>query len=72
MSAWRGTRPLRLAWATAWNDDANRLLAPLLRIAALLVVAMPAPPFQPLIPVAPAAGLTRQAVDQALAWAKQT
>jgi hypothetical protein len=98
-----------IAWATAWNDDANRLLAPLLGIAALPVVPMPSPPFQPwdkippiaefagdrpaawiddlhpaeawtwstrrqertlLIPVAPATGLTRQAVDQALRWAR--
>jgi hypothetical protein len=97
-----------VAWATAWNDDANRLLAPLLGIAALPVVSMPSAPFQPrdkvgpvarfagqrsavwiddlhpeeawawsasrreptlLIPVEPAIGLTRQAVDQALQWA---
>jgi hypothetical protein len=32
-----------VAWATAWNDDANRLLAPLLGITALPVVAMPPP-----------------------------
>lgn len=96
-----------VAWATAWNEDANRLLAPLLGIAALPVAAMPAPPFRPrdkvpavarfagerpvvwiddlhppeawdwsaergqptlLIPVVPAVGLTRAAVDQALAW----
>ena len=100
-----------VAWATAWNDDANRLLAPLLGIAALPVVTMPPPPFQPrdkvppiarfagqrpvvwiddlhpaeartwstgrheptlLIPVAPATGLTRQAVDQALTWVRRT
>ena len=100
-----------VAWATAWNDDANRLLAPLLGITALPVVTMPPPPFQPrdkvppiarfagqrpavwiddlhpeqawtwsasrreptlLIPVAPAVGLTRQAVDQALTWARRT
>jgi hypothetical protein len=30
-----------VAWASAWNDDANRLLAPLLGIAALPVVTMP-------------------------------
>lgn len=99
-----------VAWATAWNDDANRLLAPLLGIAVLPVVTMPSAPFQPrdkvspvarfaaqrpavwiddlhpaeawawstrrreptlLIPVAPATGLTRQAVDQALIWARQ-
>jgi hypothetical protein len=99
-----------VAWATAWNDKANRLLAPILGIAALPVVTMPSPPFQPcdklppivrfaehrpavwlddlhpaeawtwaaarpeptlLIPVAPAVGLTREAVEQALAWARQ-
>ncbi len=104
-------RVFDVAWATAWNDDANRLLAPLLGIAALPVVTMPSPPFQPrdkvppiarfagqrpavwiddlhpaeawtwsagrpeptlLIRVAPAIGLTRQAVDQALTWARQT
>jgi hypothetical protein len=101
---------LDVAWATAWNEDANRLLARLLGIAPLPVVTMPPPPFQPrdkippvtrfagqrpavwiddlhpaearewaagrpeptlLIPVAPAVGLTRQAVDQVLTWAKQ-
>ena len=36
-----------VAWATAWNDDANRLLAPLLRIAALPVVTMPSPRSSP-------------------------
>jgi hypothetical protein len=36
-----------IAWATAWNDDANRLLAPLLRIAALPVVTMPSPRSSP-------------------------
>jgi hypothetical protein len=100
-----------VAWATAWNDDANRLLAPLLGIDALPVVAMPSPPFQPrdkvppiarfaeqrpaawiddlhpeeaqiwsatrreptlLVPVVPAVGLTRQAIDHALTWARQT
>jgi hypothetical protein len=44
-----------VAWATAWNDDANRLLAPLLGIAALPVVAMPSAPFQPRDKVAPVA-----------------
>jgi hypothetical protein len=100
-----------VAWATGWNDDANHVLAPLLGIAALPVVTMPLPPFQPhekvppiarfagerpavwiddlhpaqawtwsadrpqptlLIPVAPAVGLTRRVVDQALTWARQT
>jgi hypothetical protein len=34
---------LDVAWATAWNEDANRLLAPLLGIAPLPVVTMPRP-----------------------------
>lgn len=34
-------------WATSWNEDANRLLAPLLGIAPLPVLAMPPAPFQP-------------------------
>jgi hypothetical protein len=34
-----------VAWATAWNDNASRLLAPLLGIAAIPVVTMPSPPF---------------------------
>jgi HAD domain in Swiss Army Knife RNA repair proteins len=38
---------LDIAWATSWNDEANRLLAPLLHIAALPVVTMPPPPFDP-------------------------
>jgi hypothetical protein len=36
-----------LAWATGWNDEANSLLAPLLEIAQLPVVTMPAIPFEP-------------------------
>jgi hypothetical protein len=38
---------LDIAWATAWNEEANELLAPLLGIAPLPVVTMPAPPFDP-------------------------
>jgi hypothetical protein len=37
-------RVFDVAWATAWNDDANRLLAPLLGIAPIPVVIMPPPP----------------------------
>jgi HAD domain in Swiss Army Knife RNA repair proteins len=98
-----------VVWATSWNDEANRLLAPLLRIGVLPVVTMPQIPFQPrdkvhaiahfvgqrpavwiddlhapeawtwsttrqqptlLIPITPATGLTREAVDQALTGAK--
>lgn len=36
-----------VTWATAWNDDANRLLAPLLGIAPLAVLTMPPAPFHP-------------------------
>jgi hypothetical protein len=36
-----------LAWATGWNDEANRLLSPLLGIEALPVVPTPPPPFPP-------------------------
>ena len=49
-----------IAWATAWNDDANRLLAPLLGIAALPVVTMPSPPFQPRDKVPPIAQFVRR------------
>src|SRR2546423_14026266 len=38
---------LDIAWASSWNDDANRLLAPLLHIAPLPVVTMPPSPFDP-------------------------
>ena len=34
-------------WASGWNDEANDLLAPLLGIAPLPVLAMPATPFRP-------------------------
>lgn len=36
-----------VTWATAWNHDANRLLAPLLGITPLPVLAMPSIPFHP-------------------------
>ena len=49
-----------VAWATAWNDDANRLLAPLLGITALPVVTMPPPPFQPRDKVPPIARFAEQ------------
>jgi len=100
---------LDIAWATGWNDEANQLLAPLLQIASLPVVTMPATPFDPgdkvpriaayarqrpaawiddlhtpeahrwattrtsptlLITADPAIGLTRDAIDQAIAWAE--
>jgi hypothetical protein len=40
-------RVFEVTWATAWNDDANRLLAPLLGIAPLAVLTMPPAPFEP-------------------------
>ncbi len=36
-----------IAWATGWNHDANRFLAPLLNICALPVLTMPPAPFHP-------------------------
>ncbi|WP_218004563.1 hypothetical protein [Microtetraspora niveoalba] len=36
-----------VAWATGWNEEANRLLAPVLGIPPLPVVAMPRSPFHP-------------------------
>lgn len=36
---------LDVAWASSWNEEANTLLAPLLRLSPLPVVTMPAPPF---------------------------
>jgi len=38
---------LDIAWASSWNDDANRLLAPRLHIVPLPVVTMPPAPFDP-------------------------
>lgn len=47
--AWIGelTRTCDVTWATSWNQDANRLLCPLLGIGALPVLSMPAVPFRP-------------------------
>ena len=36
-----------IIWATSWNENANRLLAPLLHIDPLPVLAMPRSSFQP-------------------------
>ena len=36
-----------LTWATAWGTEANRLLAPLLRLPELPVIEFPAAPFEP-------------------------
>jgi hypothetical protein len=103
------SRVFEVTWATGWNEEANRILAPLLGLSALPVLTMAPAPFQPgakvpliaafsrrrpvawiddvhtteahawsssrraptlLISVAPAIGLTRPSVDQALTWAK--
>ena len=96
-----------LTWVTAWQEEANRRLAPLLNLPALPVIPLPPLPFPPgaklpavidhagdrplawlddvvtapmrtwaatrtaptlLIEVNPAVGLTREVVDQCLAW----
>jgi hypothetical protein len=54
-----------LVWASSWNDQANTLLAPLLGIAPLPVVPMPAPPFDPDDKVAL---VSRHAGDRPAAW----
>ena len=72
-----------LVWATAWGEEANRRLAPLLGLDPLPVIPMPAPPFPPaahtwavtravptlLIDIDPSTGFTREIVDRLLAWA---
>jgi HAD domain in Swiss Army Knife RNA repair proteins len=55
----------QLVWASAWGDEANRLLAPLLRLPQLPVIRFPPVPFDPsgkLPAVATFAG------NQPLAW----
>jgi hypothetical protein len=56
---------LDIAWATAWNEEANRLLAPLLNIAPLPVVTMPSAPFQPDDKIPPIAAYAGQ---RPVAW----
>lgn len=67
-----------VVWATGWNDEANDRLAPLLGIAPLPVLTMPAGPFRPadkLPRIAafahgrPAAWLDDQHVPEARDWA---
>jgi len=55
----------RIVWATAWGDEANRLLAPLLQIPDLPVVAFPPVPFHPRDKL-PA--IISYAGDRPLAW----
>lgn len=68
-----------IIWATFWNQDANRLLAPLLRIDPLPVLAMPSGPAPsgvkvPLIASRagdrPAAWIDDTHPGQALAWSR--
>ena len=54
-----------LAWATAWGDGANRLLAPLLRIPELPVIGFPPVPFRPRDKVPAIAGFAGR---RPLAW----
>lgn len=102
------TSVCEVIWATAWNQQANQLLAPLLHIDPLPVLTIPRTPLRPsakvpviaafaqrrplawiddehppearswsasraeptlLVTADPAAGLTRQMVDQAISWA---
>jgi hypothetical protein len=37
----------QIAWATAWGEDANRLIAPLLHLPDFLVIGFPPVPFHP-------------------------
>jgi hypothetical protein len=68
----------RLVWATGWGADANRLLAPLLRLPDLPVIGFPSAPFHPrdkLPPVIRYAGrcpltwIDDQLPSEARAWA---
>ncbi|MFB4318523.1 HAD domain-containing protein [Actinomadura sp. 21ATH] len=72
------TRVYDVTWATAWSEDANRLLAPLLAVAPLPILAMPPPPFHPSAKVTriaelcrhrPAAWIDDQHTSEALNWA---
>jgi hypothetical protein len=54
-----------LVWATAWEEEANRRLAPLLGLAPLPVIPMPAPPFPP---GAKLPAVIEYAGQQPLAW----
>ncbi|GAA3078634.1 HAD domain-containing protein [Streptosporangium carneum] len=68
-----------VVWATSWNDDANRLLTPVLGISPLPVLTMPQAPFRPgaKVPVIAAYAAERPAVwiddahtPEALDWAE--
>jgi hypothetical protein len=54
-----------LVWATAWEEEANRRLAPLLGLDPLPVIRMPAPPFPP---GAKLPAVAAYAGQQPLAW----
>ena len=54
-----------LTWATAWGAEANRLLAPLLRLPALPLIEFPPVPFEPRDKLPAVAAF---AADRPLAW----
>ena len=55
----------QLVWATAWGSEANRVIAPLLRLPELPVIRFPPPPFEPLDKLAP---ITEYAGQRPLVW----
>lgn len=55
----------RLVWATAWGEQANQLLAPLLQIPDLPVIDLPRIPFQARDKLPP---IIEFAADRPLAW----
>ncbi|WP_326558034.1 HAD domain-containing protein [Micromonospora sp. NBC_01796] len=59
------TATFDVTWATSWNDDANRLLVPLLGISPLPVLTMPPVPFHPNAKVPLIAALAQ---DRPTAW----
>ena len=52
-------------WATAWAEEANRLLAPLLGLDALPCIRVPPPPFAPAVKFR---GVREFVGDRAFAW----
>lgn len=55
----------RIVWATAWGEEANRLLAPLFQLPDLPVVAFPPVPFHP---AGKLPAIIRFSGDRPLAW----
>jgi hypothetical protein len=54
-----------LVWATGWEDDANRVLAPVLSLPSLPVIRFPPAPFAPAAKMPPIAAFTG---DRPVAW----